>query len=184
MRYREGRNAETAQERHSMHSAWPVYLPHTTSSHHAASTQQCANIAQLGKPTQNTATATEAQGPEHNPGQREQSTSQYASTAQCKEQSREGNFLHSRAEILDSNAFCLHKKCINPHSSSHLYSFIGLWCPLNQSLKGCPTGQSPTHQRERGGGVTPHHSLSRHCSTETQTERKREGGVDVCEGLF
>lgn len=66
---------------------------------------------------------------------------------------------------------------INPHSVSHLYSFIGLWCPLNQSVKVWPDGASPAHppqrgrEGERGEGrlYSIPYSLSRHCSTEIQT---------------
>lgn len=49
-------------------------------------------------------------------------------------------------------ALRLHTRRINPHSGSHLYSFIGLWCPLNQSVKGWPDGASPAHPLRRGRG--------------------------------
>lgn len=81
-------------------------------------------------------------------------------------------------------AFCLHMRRINPHSGCHLYSLIGLWCPLNQSVKGWPDGAQHTHHSEGGEVYTPHHRLSRHCSTEIQTRVGWGGRGGNVRGLF
>ncbi|KAK2893485.1 hypothetical protein Q8A73_015969 [Channa argus] len=91
-------------------------------------------------------------GPEHNPGHRVPArllTNMPAqhNTHQPKAEHRRGEQPHSqdRGRNTGWQAFCLHMRRINPHSGSHLYSFIGLWCLLNQSVKGWPDGANRAH---------------------------------------
>lgn len=81
--------------------------------------------------------------------------------------------------------------CINPHGSPHPYSYTGLWCPLNQSVKHWPDGASPAHppqwgrQKGRGRGVyTPHHITQ----ADTAVQRYKQNGLGrkrrKCEGAL
>lgn len=123
-----------------------VYLPHFLSLH-------SSNTARLRQRFHFTASiAATAPGLEHNPGQREHtrlSTNMPAQhTTQQYEAEHRGRVQphpQGRGRNTGWQAFCLHMRRINLHSGSHLYSFIGLWCPLNQSVKGWPDGASPAH---------------------------------------
>lgn len=111
-------------------------------------------------------------------------------TQQHKAEHRRREQPHPRGRGRNSRwqAFCLHMRRINPHSGSHLYSFIGLWCPLNQSVKGWPDGASlHTHHSEGGerrGGYTPHHIAS----ADTAVQRHKQSGLGrkrrKCEGAL
>lgn len=65
-------------------------------------------------------------GPEWNSGQREHPPVGLRSVPQARP--------HPGVKDSRWQAFCLHMRHINPHSGCHLYSLIGLWCPLNQSV--------------------------------------------------
>lgn len=125
----------------------PAYLPHFLSPCHSSTARRWQRFHPSA------ATATEAPGPEHNPGQKrapaclstnmpaQHNAQQHKTERRRREQPRpQGRGRNTRWQ-----AFCLHMRRINPHSGSHLYSFIGLWCPLNQSVKGWPDGASPAH---------------------------------------
>ncbi|KAK2833053.1 hypothetical protein Q5P01_016942 [Channa striata] len=103
------------------------------------------------------ASAAEAPGPEHNLGQRVPARLSTNMPAQhnahhheAEHRRREQPHPQDRGRNTGWQAFCLHMRRINPHSGSHLYSFIGLWCLLNQSVKGWPDGASPAHPPQTG----------------------------------
>ncbi len=159
-----------------------VYLPHFLS-------PCCSSTARRWQRFHpSAATATEALGPKHNPGQRERlvclSTNMPAqhNTQQHKAERRGRRQPHPQGKGRNTRrqALCLHMRHINPHSGSHLYSFIGLWCPLNQPAKDWPDGASPAHPPQRGrrekrwGGCTPH----RIASAGTAAQRYKQSGLE------